>query len=307
MAEPARGSALALARRRRRRREALAALGLAGPATLLLFLLLLGPTLAVVLLSLTDWQFGARTLRVVGLANYAELFGDRVFRLSLRNTLIYVAITVPMSVVLGLGIALLIESRASLQGFYRTVYFLPVTATLIAMAVVWEFLFHPNIGLVNLLLARVGVVGPHWLNNPSTALFALAAIGVWQSLGMNVVLFLAGLKSVPRDLYDAASVDGADGAFERFRRVTWPMLGPTLMFVLVIMAIRSFQVFDTVAVLTQGGPVKSTEVLLYTMYTEGFTYFRSGYGAAVAVVFLAFVLALTLIQARILDRRVHYA
>jgi multiple sugar transport system permease protein len=300
------GPALALARRRRRRREALVALGLAGPATLLLFLLLLGPTLAVVVLSLTDWQFGARTLRFVGLDNYVEMFGDRVFRLSLRNTLVYVAVTVPSSVALGLGAALLIEARPLWQGFYRTVYFLPVTATLIAMAVVWEFLFHPNIGLVNLLLARFGVAGPHWLNDPSTALFALAAIGVWQSLGMNTVLFLAGLKSVPRDLYDAASVDGADGAFERFRRVTWPMLGPTLMFVLVIMAIRSFQVFDTVAVLTQGGPVKSTEVLLYTMYTEGFTYFRSGYGAAISVVFLGFVLALTLIQARILDRRVHY-
>ena len=307
MAEPPPDPALVRARRRRRRQENLAALGLAGPATLLLFLLLLGPTLAVLLLSLTDWQFGARTMRFVGLGNYAEMFADRVFRLSLVNTLVYVAVTVPVSVALGLGTALLIESRASLQGFYRTVYFLPVTATLIAMAVVWEFLFHPNIGLVNLVLSRVGIAGRHWLNDPASALYALAAIGVWQSLGMNVVLFLAGLKSVPRDLYDAASVDGADSAFEQFRRVTWPMLGPTLMFVLVIMAIRSFQVFDAVAVLTQGGPQKSTEVLLYTMYTEGFTYFRSGYGAAISVVFLAFVLALTLIQARILDRRIHYA
>lgn len=295
------------ANRRRRRSETWAAWGLAGPATFLLFLLLLGPTAAVVALSATDWQLGAKSMRFVGLGNYAEMFADRVFRQSLANTLLYVAITVPVSVGLGLGAALLIEARTSLQKFYRTVYFLPVTATLIAMAVVWEFLFHPNVGLVNLLLKAVGITGTHWLNDPSTALYALCAIGIWQSLGFTTVLFLAGLKSVPRDLYDAAAVDGAHGPWERFRRVTWPMLGPTLMFVLVIMGIRSFQVFDTVAVLTSGGPAKSTEVLLYTMYTESFHYFRTGYGSAITVVFLAFVLVLTLLQVRFLDRRVHYS
>ena len=295
------------ANRRRRRSESWAAWGLAGPATFLLFLFLLGPTAAVIVLSTTDWQLGAKSLRFVGLGNYGEMFADRVFRQSLANTLLYVAITVPVSVALGLGAAMLIESRASMQKFYRTVYFLPVTATLIAMAVVWEFLFHPNVGLVNLLLKTVGIAGTHWLNNPSTALFALCAIGIWQSLGFTTVLFLAGLKSVPRDLYDAAAVDGAHGSWERFRRVTWPMLGPTLMFVLVIMGIRSFQVFDTVAVLTAGGPAKSTEVLLYTMYTESFHYFRTGYGSAITVVFLMFVLTLTLLQVRFLDRRVHYS
>jgi multiple sugar transport system permease protein len=300
-------SALDSAVRRRRRTEALTTLGLAGPATFLLFLLLLGPTAAVVVLSATDWQFGARSINFIGANNFIEMFQDRVFVRSLSNTLLYVAVTVPISVGLGLGAALLIESRGSLQGFYRTVYFLPVTATLIAMAVVWEFLFHPNVGLVNLLLGIVGITGVHWLNNSSTALYALSAIGIWQSVGFNTVLFLAGLKSVPRDLCDAAAVDGADSAWEQFRRVTWPMLGPTLMFVLVIMAIRSFQVFDTVAVLTAGGPAKSTEVLLYTMYTESFHYFRTGYGSAITVVFLVFVLTLTLLQVRFLDRRVHYS
>ncbi len=298
---------LALARRRLRRREAWVAIGMAAPATFFLFLLLLGPTGAVVLLSMTDWQFGARTMNFIGLGNYVELFNDRVFWISLRNTLLYVAITVPVSVALGLGTALLIEARGSGQGFYRTVFFLPVTATLIAMAVVWEFLFHPNVGLVNLLLALAGIRSVHWLNNSATALYALCAIGVWQSIGFNTVLFLAGLKSIPRDLYEAAAVDGADDPWERFRRVTWPMLGPTLMFVLIIMAIRSFQVFDSVAVLTAGGPTKSTEVLLYTMYREGFAYFRSGYASGVAVIFLAFVLALTLLQTKVFDRRVHYA
>jgi len=141
----------------------------------------------------------------------------------------------------------------------------------------------------------------------AAALLALAAIGVWQNLGLAMVLFMAGLKSIPADLYEALAMDGADGAWERFRRVTWPMLGPALVFVVAITAIRSFQVFDTVAVLTEGGPSKSTEVLLYTMVQQGFTFLRSAYGAAITVVFLAFTLLLTLLQTRLLDRRAHYA
>jgi multiple sugar transport system permease protein len=145
-----------------------------------------------------------------------------------------------------------------------------------------------------------------WLHNPDTALLALAAIGVWQNLGLAMVLFMAGLKAIPPDLYEALAMDGADGAWERFRRVTWPMLGPALVFVVSITAIRSFQVFDTVQVLTEGGPNKATEVLLFTMVQEGFTFLRSAYGAALTVVFLGLTLVLTLAQTALLDRRAHY-
>ncbi len=174
------------------------------------------------------------------------------------------------------------------------------------MALVWEFLFHPTVGFVNQLFRAVGLPTADWLQNPDTALLALAAIGVWQNLGLAMVLFLAGLKSIPPDLYEALALDGADGAWERFRRVTWPMLGPALVFVVAITAIRSFQVFDTVQVLTEGGPMKSTEVLLFTMVQNGFTFLRSGYGAAITVVFLALTLLATLAQTRLLDRRAHY-
>jgi multiple sugar transport system permease protein len=132
-------------------------------------------------------------------------------------------------------------------------------------------------------------------------------IGIWQMVGLNMVLFMAGLKSIPPDLYEAADVDGADSAWERFRTVTWPMLGPATVFVGVISAIRSFQVFDTVAILTQGGPNKATEVLLHTMYTEGFSFFRTGYASAITVVFLIIVFALTILQAWFSERRVHYS
>jgi multiple sugar transport system permease protein len=132
------------------------------------------------------------------------------------------------------------------------------------------------------------------------------AIGVWQAVGLNMVLFLAGLKTIPRELYEAAEIDGADGAWERFRRVTWPMLGPALVFVVTITAIRSFQIFDTVQVLTEGGPQKATSVLLFLIYQEGFQFLRSAYAAALTVVFLVFTLAIILTKVVLLDRRAHY-
>ena len=286
--------------------ETLAAWTLAGPAIALMWLMLLGPAVAVILLSFTDWLFGAPQIAWIGLGNYVELLDDAVFWKSLRNTLAYVAFTVPTSVFLGLGVALLIESGSSLRGFYRAAYFLPVTATLLAMALVFQFAFHPTVGAVNRTLKWFGLPTTDWLKNADTALYALGVIGIWQAVGLAMVLFLAGLKAIPKDLYEAAAIDGADGAFERFRRVTWPMLGPAIVFVVTITAIRSFQVFDTVAVLTDGGPNKATNVLLYQMYQEGFSFLRSAYAAALTCVFLGFVLLLTWVQVQLLDRRTHY-
>jgi multiple sugar transport system permease protein len=180
-------------------------------------------------------------------------------------------------------------------------------ATLAAMAVAWEALLHPTIGLVNQVLSTVGLPTANWLRNGDTVLPVLAVIGVWQNLGFAMVLFMAGLKAIPTDLYDAAAIDGADGPADRFRTVTLPLLGPTMMFVVIVTALRALEVFDTVNILTQGGPGKSSEVLLYTLYTESFLYLRTGYGAAITVVFLAIVMGLTLLQAWIMDRRVHYS
>lgn len=289
-----------------RRAEALAGTLLALPAFVLMWLMLLGPAVAVGLLSLTDWNFGEPRIGFAGLENYEEMWGDRVFWISLRNTVIYVGFSVPATVLLGLVAAIAIEGVGRGRGFYRAAYFLPVASTLLAMALVWEFMFHPTVGFVNQVFRVVGLPTADWLQNPDTALFALAAIGVWQNLGLAMVLFMAGLKSIPPDLYEALAMDGADGAWERFRRVTWPMLGPALVFVVAITAIRSFQVFDTVQVLTEGGPSKSTEVLLFTMVQQGFTFLRSAYGAAITMVFLVLTLAITLAQTMILDRRAHY-
>ena len=288
-------------------RQSAIALSLAGPALILMSIFLIGPLVCVILLSLTNYQLGASTFQLIGLGNYAELAQDPTFQRSLLNTLIYAAVVVPGSVLLGLGAALLIEADSSLRGFYRAVYFLPVMATLIAMAIVWEFMLHPQFGIINLTLKTIGMRPHDWLHDKSLALFTLCGIGIWQSLGFNMVLFMAGLTSIPPDLYEAAAVDGAHGSLDRFRIVTWPMLGPVSLFVIVITAIRSFQVFDTVAVLTKGEPNKATEVLLFTMYSEAFSFFRTGYGAAVAVVFLMIVMAFAALKTFFLDRRVHYS
>jgi multiple sugar transport system permease protein len=168
-------------------------------------------------------------------------------------------------------------------------------------------MLHPSFGLVTLSLKAIGLSGYDWLQDRRIALYTLCAIGIWQSVGFNMVLFMAGLTAIPEDLYEAAEVDGVNNAWDRFRTVTWPLLGPVSLFVIVITAIRAFQVFDTVAVLTKGGPNRATEVLLFTMYSEGFSFFRTGYAAAITVVFLAFVLTFALVKIYVLDKRTHYA
>lgn len=276
---------------------------LTAPAIVLMAVFLVGPLACVLALSFTNYQLGADSIALVGFANYVEMASDETVRISLANTLVYVGIVVPVSVALGLGVALLIERDHALRGFYRAVYFLPVMATLIAMAVVWEFMLDPRLGAVNYVLGRIGL-GPYdFLHDRKLVLFTLCGIGIWQSVGFNMVLFMAGLTAIPRELYEAAAVDGARGGGARFRLVTWPLLGPVTLFTVVITAIRAFQVFDTVQVLTGGGPNKASEVLLHTIYAEAFNYFRDGYAAALIVVFLAFILALSAVRVFVLERR----
>lgn len=277
------------------------------PAALAFLLLVLAPTLAAVTLAFTDFELGAGPPAWIGLENFRELLEDQGFLKSFRNTVLYVGLVAPASVALGLMLALLIESRAPLRGFFRAVFFLPVVSLTVAMASAWQYLLHPTIGPINAALRAIGIAGPNWLSDSSTVMLSLSAIGVWEGAGFNMVLFMAGLTAIPKELREAAHVDGARSAWERFRLVTWPLLGPTTLFVVTISLIRAVRVFDTVAVLTRGGPNKASEVLLYTMYTEGFTFLRLGYSAAITLVFLAIVLALMWVQTRVMDKRVHYA
>ncbi|HWK45835.1 MAG TPA: sugar ABC transporter permease [Stellaceae bacterium] len=300
------GIVLSSAARAMRRVEARAAWGLAAPTLVLMAILLVLPTIAVLLLSLTDWELGAAHLGFVGFDNYVELAHDRTFVTSLRNTLIFAAIVTPVSVVLGLGAALLIEAEPIGKTFFRTAYFMPVVSLIVAMATVWQYLLHPTIGPLNALLRLAGMGGPNWLGSSDTVLVSLAIIGVWQAVGFNMVLFLAGLTAIPRDLYAAAEVDGVKTGWDRFWTVTWPLLAPTTLFVVTITLIQAVKVFETVATLTQGGPSKASEVLLWTIYQEGFVYLHVGYASAMTIVFVAILMVVTLLQTRVLERRVHY-
>jgi multiple sugar transport system permease protein len=291
-------------------RRALTDLVLVGPAALALMLFIFLPVAVVIVLSFTDYQFGARRFDWAGLGNYADLFGSRLGRNALINTLIYAAIVIPASVALGLLVALGLHGIASslprVSAVLRAVYFLPVAATLVAMAVAWQMLLHPSLGMVNHWLSALGLPTRQWLSDRGLVLYTLAAIGIWQSVGYNMVLFLAGLAAIPPSLHDAAAVDGAESGWSRFWLVTWPMLGPTTLFVMIVTAANAFRVFETVATMTQGGPAFASDTIVYALYREGFVYFKAGYASAITVVFFAALLLLTAIQIALVERRVHY-
>ncbi|WP_062205567.1 carbohydrate ABC transporter permease [Aureimonas sp. AU12] len=275
---------------------------LAFPAAFFLVALLIGPSIAVLGLSLTDYQFGMPGFDWVGTAQYAALASDPGLRNSLANTAVYVLTVAPVSVAGAFWLALLLQGQGRLRPLFQTVFFLPVTATLVAMATAWEVVLHPSFGIANAALTLLGFETVRFLSDPRTALGTLAVIGVWKMLGYNVLLFLAGLATIDRQLYEAAALDGADRGWGRFTLVTFPTMAPVTLFVTVITLIRSVSEFETVAVLTQGGPSGATDMLLYTLYQQAFRYFDVGAAAALAVVFLGVVGLLSILQVRLFDR-----
>jgi multiple sugar transport system permease protein len=289
------------------RAQARAGLSLAAPAAVLLGLLLFLPSALVLMLSITDYEFGMKDFSFVGLSNYKMMLADPRFRGSVANTWIYLAIVAPVSVLLALWLAIVIDRQGALRGLYQIVFFLPVTATLVAMATAWEVLLHPTFGLVNNLLASTGADKIRFLSDPATALYTLAFIGIWKQVGYNILLFTAGLSTIPHELYEAGAIDGADRGWKKFTLVTLPMLGPVMVFVIVITLIRAFSEFETVAVLTRGGPIGSTQMVQYTLFEEAFRFFKVGMASTIAVTFLAFVAMISLIRARFFDRQVQYA
>ncbi|NTE54140.1 sugar ABC transporter permease [Agrobacterium tumefaciens] len=276
----------------------------AAPASLLLLAIYIVPMLVLAGFSVTDYQLGALTTRFVGLGNFVKAFQDPVFLRALTNTAIYAVIVIPFGVFLALGVALLVYNRKRSRAFWEVAYFLPVTATLVAMATVWQFLLHPSLGPVNAAIKWLGFEPVAFLSNPVLLIPTMALIGIWQVLGFNMVLFLAGLTAISKDLHEAARLDGAKNPIDRFLTVTWPMLGPTTMFVVVTTSISAFKVFETVAVLTKGR--FGSETLLFDLYLEGFEYSNTGYAAALTVIFLAIVLVLSIGQTLHMDRKVHY-
>ncbi|MCO6387091.1 carbohydrate ABC transporter permease [Aliihoeflea sp. 40Bstr573] len=277
------------------------------PAIVALLAFFILPTFVTIGLSFTDWRLGARSLSFVGLDNYRDLLASGAFNDTLWNTLKLNLFVIPTSFLTALLLALAIHSQTRLAAFWQTVFFLPVTSTLVAMAIVWQWVLHPQVGMAAWVLRQLGLNPINWLNDPDLVLYTIGFISMWQLVGYYMVLFLAGLLAIPRHLYEAAQMDGARSGLDRFVHVTWPMLGPTALFVLIITIIKSLQIFDVVRVLTKGGPNGASEIILHTLYQEGFIYFRTGIAAAIATLFFLVMLALTLYQMRVFDRRVHYS
>jgi len=286
-----------------RRRRIDPALCFVAPALGLIGVFFLVPVVASLVLSFTDFDIyaiaDARHLRLVGADNYATLLRDPRFCTALRNTLYFVLVGGPLSVAVSLGAALLVSARlARFRGFFRTVFFLPVVTTLVAVAVVWRYLYHPRFGLLNRGLALLGLGPIDWLGDPAWAMPAIILLAVWKNFGFNMIIFVAGLENVPERLYEAARIDGA-GAWQQFRRVTLPMLAPTFVFVGVVTMIGYFQLFAEPYVMTQGGPADSTLSVVLLMYEEGFRWWTMGRGAAIAFVLFAVILAGTALQLRL--------
>ena len=277
------------------------------PALILIGVFFLLPILAALILSLTDFDIYAvadsSNARFVGIANYVRLFRSPDFWTALKNTLYFALVGGPLTIALSLGAALLLNNRlVRWKSFFRTAFFTPFVTTLVAVAIVWKYLYHPQYGLLNYALQGIGISPVDWLGDPRFAMPAIIVMAAWKNFGYNMLIFIAGLQSIPEDLYEAAQLDGAS-AIQRFRHVTLPMLAPTLVFVGVITMIGYFQLFAEPYVMTRGGPLRATTSVVLLMYEEGFRWWRMGYAAAIAFVLFIVILLATLVQFRLQRER----
>ncbi|ADU32037.1 carbohydrate ABC transporter permease [Evansella cellulosilytica] len=263
------------------------------------------PFIFALYLSFHEWNMINPDIVFVGLNNYVSLFNNEVYWIALRNTGLYVLMTVPISLIAGLGFAIIIESLKRGKVLYRLLFFLPVVSSIAIMGIVWTLMYNPQVGAVNTILKNFGIHGIHWLNDPRIALIAVALVGIWNSFGYNVILFISGLKGIDKSLYEAAALDGAN-KWQSFKNVTVPMLSPVTFFVFVMSMIASFQVFTTVQIMTKGGPNNATNVSVYHIYQEAFQFFSIGTATASATVLLVVVIVFTVIQLVIGKKLVHY-
>ncbi|HJU87811.1 MAG TPA: sugar ABC transporter permease [Gemmatimonadaceae bacterium] len=276
------------------------------PALTLITVFFFVPVVASLLLSVTDFDLYAvadrANARFVGFDNYARLIQTPLFWTALKNTFYFALIGGPLTVLVSLGAALLVNARlVRFRSFFRTIYFVPFVTTLVAVAIVWRYLYHPDYGLINYALGFIGIGPIDWLGDPTWAMPAIILLAVWKNFGYNMLIFIAGLQSIPGELYEAANLDGATG-WQRFWHITLPMLGPTMLFVGVVTMIGFFQLFAEPYVMTQGGPLKSTTSLVLFMYEEGFRWWRMGFAASIAFVLFVIILAATLLQLRLQKR-----
>lgn len=278
---------------------------LALPKVVLMVTVMVIPFLGAFWISLHEWDPLASSHPFVGLDNYVALFNDPVFWRSLANTIGFATGMLIVNVPIALGLALLLDKGLRGTKVYSTAIFLPVVTSWVVVSLIWSWIYHPNYGMLNELLRLLGLPTFDWLNSTRTSLLSITIMSIWKHVGFNMVIFLAGLKSIPNSLYEAAKMDGA-GAYERFRYVTLPLLKPTSLFVVVVTLIFSFRLFTQVFVMTGGGPIHSSYSLVFYFYEQGFDRFRMGYASAIAVVFFVVVFFLSMLQQRTWGEDVEY-
>ena len=288
---------------RRARRDAWLGYALVGPSLALFGLVYLYPVAYSAYVSVFEWDL-MTPKRYVGLANYRELWSPE-FGEVLVNTACYSGGVVVLALGLGLALALLLNDRSRLSAGLQACIFSSYIVSWVAVSLLWVWMLDPQYGLVTYGLRLVGLRPVNWLGSPSVALWTLVLVTVWKTIGYPLVIYLAGLQAIPGDFYEAAALDGATG-WKRFRFITWPLLSPTTLFLVVTLTIASFQGFDIVKIMTQGGPITSTMIYVYYIYEQAFQYFRLGRASAAVVIFFGLILLLTLLQWLVFRKRVQY-
>jgi len=283
------------ARRTTVRRTAGVGWAMLAPAAVLMIVFLIIPILLTFGLAFTNARLISPVpAKFIGIDNFVRLFGSATFWKSLLNTVIFAIVIVPVQSGLALVLALLVNAKVRGTNFFRTVYFLPVVTSMVVVSMLWLFMYQQN-GLINALLGRLGIVGPDWLGDSRTALFALIVMSAWQAMGFHMVIWLSGLQTIPGELYEAASLDGAS-TWQQFAYVTWPGLLQTRTFILITITIAAFSLFTQVNVMTQGGPLDSTSTVVFQAVRTGFQQQQTGYASSISLVFFVIVLAVSLVQ-----------
>ncbi|MEN8698686.1 carbohydrate ABC transporter permease [Bacillus infantis] len=279
--------------------------GMIAPSIAIFGLFFIYPILYMIYLSFHDWNFVSPVKDFVGIGNFKALFTEREFIEVMQNTFTYTALTVSLTVAVSLLLALWLNRQGALYGFVQGAIFSPHIISLVSVSMLWMWLMDTDYGLLNWFLNLFGIANVPWLTDPGTSLFSLVIVAVWKGIGFNTLIFIAGLQSIPKDIYEAAELDEANKA-RTFFKLTLPMLSPTLFFLTIISLIASFQVFETIAIMTQGGPINSTNTFVFYIYEYGFRFFKIGYASAAGVLLLILVSLLTVVYFRLLSRRVHY-
>lgn len=260
------------------------------------FMFMFIPMIATFVLSFTQYDM-LSTPKFIGLKNYIDMFHDKIVWQVTFNTIIYTIITVPIGMCISLLLAVVLDSPIKGRRFFRGTFFLPSIISMVVVSIVWQWIYNPQYGILNYVIGFLGIEPQNWLGNANTALISLAAVGIWKRSGYDMMLFLSGLQSIPDTYYEAAKLDGAS-KWQQFRYITVPLLKPTTFFVFIMAMISSFQVFDQVNLMTQGGPGRSSSVLVHYLYQNAFQYFDLGYACAIAYLLFAIVLIITIFNSR---------